>query len=204
MVRLYYGGLTMAAVARKTTVTRRRRTHYSRAQVLLRNRFRLLWEQHVYWTRIVITGIAFDSPDLDASLTRLLRNVPDFATTLSRFYRPSEVETFSALFRDHLVIAAELVQAAKAGDNEAVEDLTRRWYANGDDIVQQMNRMNPFWRPSELKPMWDRHLDLTINEATQILTGMYTESVATFDEIEKEALMMADIFWKGIIRQFRI
>ena len=36
---------------------------------MLRNRLRLLWEQHVYWARMVITGIAFNSPDLDASVT---------------------------------------------------------------------------------------------------------------------------------------
>lgn len=187
-----------------TVTRRRRRVQYNRAQVLLRNRFRFLWEQHVYWTRMVITGIAFDSPDLDASLNRLLRNVPDFEMTLSRFYSRAEVDTFDALLRDHLVVAADLVRAAKAGDTAAVEDLRSRWYENADQIVEHMHRMNPFWRPQDMRPMWREHLDLTLNEAVQILGGQYAESVATFDTIERQALQMADAFWRGIIRQFRI
>lgn len=153
---------------------------------------------------MVITGIAFDSPDLDASVARLLRNVPDFEALLNEFYNRMDVQTFGELLRDHLVIAAELVQAAKAGDDQAVSDLTTRWYENADQIVEQMNRMNRFWTPEEMRPLWHRHLDLTINEAVQILGGEYAESVTTFDEIEREALLMADAFWRGIVRQFRI
>lgn len=186
------------------TIVRGRRVRHSRARIMLRNRLRLLWEQHVYWTRMVITGIAFNSPDLDASVTRLLRNVPDFEATLDQFYSRSEVETFGALLRDHLVIAADLVQAAKMGDNEAVAELTDRWYANADEIVQHMRTMNPFWRPDEMRPMWREHLDLTLNEAVEILSGEYTDSVATFDRIEQQALQMADSFWRGIVRQFRL
>lgn len=173
-------------------------------RMMIRNRFRLLWEQHVYWTRMVILGIAFDSPDLAATTERLLRNVPDFEATLSHFYSMRDVEAFGRLLRDHLVIAAELVTAAKAGDNEAVADATTRWYANADEIVEQMNRMNPFWIPEEQRPMWQRHLALTIDEAVFTLTGDYVRSISTFDAIEELALMMADSFSEGIIRQFGI
>lgn len=187
-----------------TVVRRRRRVRYTRAQVLLRNRLRSLWAQHVYWTRMVITGIAFNSPDLDASITRLLRNVPDFEATLNGFYGRTEVEAFGALLRDHLVLAAELVQVAKDGDDQAVADLTDRWYANAEAIVQRMFAMNPFWLPRDMGPMWRQHLDLTLSEARQVLAGEYTPSVATFDEIENQAMQMADSFWRGIIRQFRV
>jgi len=169
---------------------------------MLMNQFRLLWEQHVYWTRMVILGIAFDTPDLEATTERLLRNVPDFEATLSQFYSAEEVETFGRLLRDHLVIAAELVTAAKAGDNAAVAETTERWYANADEIVAQMNRMNPFWTIEEQRSMWQRHLDLTIEEAVATLSGDYARSIATFDAIEEQALMMANSFTRGIIRQF--
>ena len=40
---------------------------------------RLLWEQHVYWTRMLISGIVFGSPDVEQTKARLLRNPADFA-----------------------------------------------------------------------------------------------------------------------------
>jgi hypothetical protein len=186
------------------TVNRKRKVCYSRAQVLLRNQFRLLWEQHVYWTRMVILGIAFASPDLAATTERLLRNVPDFEAVLRRFYRPGEVRMFGVLLKDHLVIAADLVRAAKAGDSEAVAELEKRWYANADEIVQLMHRMNPFWLTRVLRPMWHRHLALTQDEAVETLTGQYAKGISTFDEIEKLAMTMADEFARGIIKQRRV
>lgn len=184
--------------------TRRRRVCISGRELEIRNRFRVLWEQHVYWTRIVILGIAFDSPDLDASLARLLRNVPDFEGVFRRFYGVKVSEEFGKLLREHLVIAAELVQKAKAGDSKGAADAERRWYANANEIVKFLNRINPFWSARSMRSMWHRHLALTKNEAVEVLSGDYAKSIATFDMIEIEALAMADSFSKGLIRQFKI
>lgn len=177
---------------------------YNKAQLALRNRFRLLWEQHVYWTRMTILGIAFDSPDLNATVERLLRNVPDFETTLGRFYTTEETKAFGKLLQDHLLIAAELVNAAKAGDSNAVADIEKRWYASADEIVLLMQQMNPYWPVKIMKPMWYNHLALTENEAVYTLKGQHKKSIDTFDIIEKLAMEMADSFSKGIIKQFKI
>lgn len=174
----------------------------SLAAMKVRDRFRLLWEQHVYWTRLVITGIAFDSPDLEASTARLLRNPTDFAKTFARFYGRETGEEFGRLLRDHLVIAAELVKAAKAGDNKAAAQAEKRWYENADDIVRFLYHVNHYWSLAHMRRMWHEHLAMTKDEAVATLTGKHAESVAIFDRIERQALMMADEFSCGIIRQF--
>ena len=183
---------------------RPKRVSISKAQLVIRNRFRLLWEQHVYWTRMTILAIAFDSPDLDATLQRLLRNVPDFEAALDPFYKTADVNAFGQLLMDHLVIAAELVQAVKAGDSAAAADAEKRWYANAEEIVRLMHKMNPFWSPEVMRPMWLSHLAMTKDEAVFILKGQFTKSVVAFNAIEKQALMVADSFSKGIIQQFSI
>ncbi len=174
------------------------------AALKLRERFRLLWEQHVYWTRLAIIAIAAGAPDLEATTRRLLRNAPDQGRLFGRFYGPEAGATIARLIRDHLVIAGELVNAAKADDEKAAADAERRWYANGAEIVGFLVHLNPWWPGAELQAMWNEHLRLTKAEAVARLKGDFPCDIEVFDRIEREALMMADTFSFGISRQFEL
>ncbi len=46
------------------------------------------------------------------------------------------------------------------------------------------------------------HLALTKTEAVSRLTGDYETNIAIYDEIETQALGMADVMTEGIVRQF--
>lgn len=172
------------------------------AALKLRERFRLLWEQHVYWTRMLIISIAAGLPDLEATTKRLLRNAPDMGRLFGRFYGPDVCAEITRLIRDHLTIAAELVNAAKAGDERATADAERRWYANGEEIVCYLVHINPCWSAECLRAMWFEHLRLTKDEAVHRINGEYPRDIETFDRVEKEALMMANEFAAGISSQF--
>lgn len=50
--------------------------------------------------------------------------------------------------------------------------------------------------------MLHEHLKLTKSEAVDILTGNYAEGIKLYDKIEKQALKMADVMAKGIVKQF--
>lgn len=174
---------------------------FNKKAVHLRDCFRLLWQQHVYWTRMVIMGIVFDLPDLEMTTQRLLRNAPDFGRLLCHFYGKQIAAEFSRLLTDHLVIAAELVKAAKADNSNEAADAERRWYANANDIVRFLNHINPYWSVKRMRAMWYEHLSLTKVEAVTMLNRNYSRSIEIFNQIEKEALMMADNFSNGIINQ---
>jgi hypothetical protein len=175
---------------------------FSQGEVNLTNLMRLLWEQHVYWTRMTILSIAHDLPDLSPTIERLLRNATDFEIAFNPFYGEGIAHQFGNLIKEHLVIAAELVKAAKAGDNQKVADAERRWYANADKIVYFLNQINPNWPVEAMRGLWYKHLALTKSEAVARLSKDYAKDIATFDQIEQEALMMADDFAMGIMRQF--
>jgi hypothetical protein len=174
----------------------------SEEEVRLSNAMRLAWEQHVYWTRMTINSIAFNLPDLDAVTARLLRNATDMGNLLVPFYGNRIAEKFSNLIRDHLVIAAEIVKVAKAGNQKAVADAEGRWYANGAEISKFLSRINPFISEKEFREMFFEHLALTIQEAVLILQKDFKASIAVFDKIEAEALEMADTITVAIVRQF--
>lgn len=174
----------------------------TKAQIILMNIFRTLWEQHDVWTRAVITSIALDLPDTDLVTNRLLRNPSDFADTLRPYYGDKAASKFSDLLKSHLVIAAQLVKASKAGDSEAAEKAERDWYKNADEIAAFLSSINPYWSEESWRAMLHHHLELIKAEATDILTKNYSAGISVYDEIERQTLEMADIMSKGIIKQF--
>lgn len=173
-------------------------------QLQLSDTFRRLWTEHVVWTRFFIVSTAFDLPDLEFVTQRLLQNPVDFARVLEPFYGKQIAARFEQLLTDHLLIAAQLVNAAKAGDANEVEIQRRRWYANAEDIARFLGAINPFWSVCVWRELLFDHLRMTEDEAVQILTGLYAQSIKEFDAIQAEALKMADVMTCGIVQQFHI
>ncbi|MET0016376.1 LysM peptidoglycan-binding domain-containing protein [Oscillibacter sp.] len=174
----------------------------SKSEQTLSNLMRLLWEQHVYWTRLFLVSTAFGLPDTEPVTNRLLRNPKDFEAALMPIYGENIAAAFAKLFTSHLTIAAELVSAAKAGDSTAAADAEKRWYANANEITAFLNSINPYWSVQEWQKMLYDHLAMTKAEAVAILTQKYQDSIDIFENIEQEALMMADTMTRGLVRQF--
>ncbi|HHU43077.1 MAG TPA: acetylglutamate kinase [Clostridiales bacterium] len=176
----------------------------SRAQLEVSNTMRRLWMEHVLWTRFFIVSSAFNLPDLQFVTERLLRNPHDFANELRSLYGQQIAMRFDNLFTSHLTIAAELVNAAKEGDSTEVEKQRELWYQNARDIAKFLGSINPFWSERTWREMLFEHLKMTEDEAVQILTDKYQESIKQYDSIQAQALSMADLMTYGLIRQFQI
>lgn len=170
-------------------------------QIYLENQLRKLWEQHVYWTRFFIISTAANLGDLQPVTNRLLRNPKDFAQLLTPLYGVKTAGQFQELFTMHLLIAAELVNAAKNQQPEKAMEARSKWYKNAEDIAEFLAATNPCWNKAEWKHMLFKHLEMTEKEATLRLQGHYAEDIVVFDAIEEEALKMADYMSCGIIKQ---
>jgi hypothetical protein len=174
-------------------------------QMLLSNTIRRLWIEHVLWTRFFIISTAFDLPDLPFVTERLLQNPVDFAQVLRKFYGEQTAAQFQQLLTDHLLIAAALVNALKAGDAAQIEEQRNLWYANAEDIAYFLAGINScFWNALVWKELLFEHLALTEQEAVLVLSGQYEESIRIYDRIQAEALEMADLMTCGIIKQFNV
>lgn len=171
-------------------------------QIDIINTFRKLWEQHIMWTRSFIISTAADLADLEIVTARLLRNPTDFAIVLRNYYGIEKSKRFETLFREHLLIAASLVNNAKAGNTEAVLADRKKWYNNADEIALFLSEINPFWSMRKFRSLFYDHLKMTEDEAIYRLNNRYSSDVMIYDSIETEALLMADFMSYGIINQF--
>jgi hypothetical protein len=173
------------------------------SEAAFHDQMRKLWEDHVTWTRLAIVTFADGSAGFDATAARLLRNQQDIGDAIKPFYGDAAGDRLAALLRDHITIAVELLQAAKAGDDANVADASARWYANADDIADFLSAANPrFWPRDVMRSAMKTHLDQTLAEAQHELSGDYAASVQDYESIHAHILAMADLLSDGIVRSF--
>lgn len=176
------------------------------ARLALHDAMRKLWEDHITWTRQFIVSAATapgDLPDIGPTTDRLLANQAHIGAALGSFYGDAAGDAVTALLRDHILTAARLVAAAKAGDAAEVAAASEAWYANAHDIAVALNELNPrHWPLAHLDAMMTEHLDLTLEEAVARLEGRYADDIAAYERVHASILEMADMLSDGIVAQF--
>jgi hypothetical protein len=172
-------------------------------QLAFHDGMRKLWEDHVTWTRLAIISLTTGSPDTEATVGRLLRNQVDIGNAVKPFYGKAAGAQLTKLLRDHILIAADLIAAAKAGDSAKLADEQARWQANARELATFLNRANPHsWKLGAMNAMLKEHLRLTTNEAVARLKQNWAADVTAYDQIHVQALHMADMLSSGIVKQF--
>jgi hypothetical protein len=173
------------------------------SQLRFHDQMRKLWEDHVTWTRLAIVTFADGSDGFSATAGRLLQNQADLGDAIKPYYGTAAGDRLTALLRDHILIAVDVLTAARNGDNQAFESANAKWYANGDDVADLISSLNSrAWPRDEMRAMMKTHLDQTLTEAAAELGGDYAGSVASYEDIHQHMLDMADMLSSGIISAF--
>lgn len=171
--------------------------------VTFRSAMGKLWEDHITWTRLFIISDLTDAPDLPVTTQRLLQNQVDIGDAIRPFYGDAAGDQLTALLRDHILIAADVVAAARAGDSTRLNDQMARWQANADQIGDFLGNANPAnWPAAEMKAMMRHHLDLTTAEVVARLNQDWRGDIGAYDKVHLHILILADVLTNGIVAQF--
>ncbi len=163
---------------------------------------RKLWSDHVIWTREYIVAAVAGTPDADAAATRLLTNQEDIGGAVAGFYGKAAGDRLTELLKEHILIAVDLVAAAKTGDQAAFATHDARWTANIEKIAAFLAGANPHWPEADVLDLLALHLKLTKDEAVARISGDWAADVAAFDDIFTEIMVLADTLHDGIVAQF--
>ena len=170
--------------------------------VKLRTGMNKLWEDHITWTRNVICCLVDGLQGSDHALRRLMQNQNDIGNAIQPFYGEDAGKKLTALLHDHISISADVVNAAKMGDNNRLAEANKKWTANADEISTFLTKANPNWKLDEMKHMMHEHLQLTTDEAVARIKKDYAADVMAYDKVHNEILAMSDMLSEGIIMQF--
>jgi hypothetical protein len=168
----------------------------------LREGMRKLWSDHVIWTREYIVAAIGGSPDANAAATRLLKNQDDIGGAVAGFYGKDAGDKLTGLLKQHIMIAVDLIAAAKANDQLKYNATDQQWKKNGEEIADFLSRANPNWPKATLAGMMATHLATTTKEVVARLNKKWDEDTAAFDEVYTHILHMSDALSDGIIKQF--
>jgi len=175
---------------------------YTQSAVDLRMAMRKLWEDHITYTRNYIISALAGLDDTGKVAERLLKNQDDIGGAMKPIYGEEAGKKVAALLRDHILIAADIVKAAKGGDNEGVTNGQKKWHENADDIAAFLSGANPNWPKQGLVDMLYKHLDYTTAEVVSRLKKDWVADIEAYDRGHDHMLMFADALTEGIVKQF--
>lgn len=168
----------------------------------LRMAERRLWIDHVSWTRSYITSALASLEDKDSVAERLLKNQDDIGNSIKPYYGEEAGNKLANLLREHIQIAAQVVDAAKNGNKSDLEKYNKLWHDNADQIATFLSSANPNYSNQVLKDMLYKHLDFITEQVTARLNKDWKSDIDAYDKGEDHMIMFADILVDGIIKQF--
>lgn len=168
----------------------------------LRTTLRRLWADHVIWTRNYLISSIGQLEDLADVTERLLKNQADIGAAVGMYYGKDAGNKLADLLKEHILLAAKVVDAAKAHDKEALAKANEAWYKNAQDMAKFLSMANPQWTYDMLIKMFDEHLKLTTDEAVARIQKQWKNDIAAFDAVFNEILAMSDELTTGIVQQF--
>jgi hypothetical protein len=175
----------------------------STAAVSLKLALRRLWSDHVIWTREYVVAAVAGTPDASAAAARLLKNQEDIGNSVVPLYGEDAGRALTDVLKRHILIAVDLVAAAKAGDSAKFAENDRKWTENAEEIAGVLSGANSQnWSRADVTDLLMQHLNLTKAEVVARLSGDWEADVAAFDQIFTEILTVGDVLADGIVKQF--
>lgn len=168
----------------------------------LKAALRRLWADHVIWTRQYVVAAVGNAPDAGAAAGRLLKNQEDIGGAVVPFYGPAAASALTDLLKQHILIAVDLIEAAKSGDTETFAVLDAKWDHNAEEIADLLSGANPNWPRKDVVDLLGLHLMLTKQQVVARLEERWDADVEAFDQIFTEILTVADVLADGIVKQF--
>ncbi len=107
----------------------------SQSAITFRLGLRELWQYQVTWTRSYIVSVLSNLDDVAVVEDKLIKNQEKIGDAIKPYYGGIAGNWLAGKLREHIVIAVEIVRAAKVGDIEALKIAQEKGRENADAIA---------------------------------------------------------------------
>jgi hypothetical protein len=139
--------------------------------------------------------------DGDAAAVGLLTTMEATGEALEPYFGEESAHELTSLLRRHVLIAVELLSAARSGQIEKFKKEDERWIASANEIAEFLNSLNQAWPREVLEQHLQLLLQLTKDEAVARIAGNSRADLRTYDAIHGEAMVIADLLEEGLAKK---
>lgn len=175
---------------------------FTKAEVKLKSDLQRLWIEHAWWTRSFIVSGVGGLEDEKQVTNRFLQNQEDIGNLMKPYYGEEAGNKLTDLLKEHVLIAGEIIKAAKVKDKAKVDELNKEWYRNADDIIVLLTTANRNWSKKEMTDMFYAHLKITTKAVEDRFKKDYESEIKTADVNKEHLIHMGNFLAEGIIKQF--
>ncbi len=175
----------------------------TKSAITFRLSLRELWQYQVTWTRSYIVSVLSSLEDVAVVEDKLIKNQEKIGAAIKPYYGGIAGNRLAVLLREHIVIAVEIVRAAKADDTEALKTAQEIGRDNADAIANLLSRANnPRWDKQFVKDKFYAHLEYVTKQVDYRLKTDWGSEIKAYDDGLEHVLLLADILAEGIVEQF--
>jgi hypothetical protein len=138
--------------------------------------------------------------DGDAAAVNLLTTMEATGEAFEPYFGEYAANELTSLLRRHVLIAVELLSAARSGQIERFKKEDERWIASASQIAEFLSSLNQAWPREVLEQHFQRLLQLTKDEAVARVAGNSRVDLRTYDAIHDEAMVIADLMEEGLAK----
>ena len=136
--------------------------------------------------------------DGDAAAVGLLTTMEATGEALEPYFGEDSANELVSLLRRHVLIAVELLSAARSGHIERFKAEDERWIASANEIAEFLGSVNPYWSREVLEQHLQLLLQLTKDQAVARIAGNSRVDLRTYDAIHEQAMVIADLMEAGL------
>ena len=163
---------------------------------------RTVWSDQVVRGREYVAAAFAGDRSARVALDRLERTQEAIGQTIKPYYGETAGNGLTTALKLQLGLTSELIQAVKTGNLEQKEKLERRLHENSNAIARFLAGLNPHWSPTELESMFNRTVELSVDEIVARKDGRSDGDERDLDSSLSQARRLADVISDGIVRQF--
>lgn len=158
-----------------------------------------LWDDHGYWTRMVVMAKVskLTTEETSGYVERLLQNQDQIAYYFVPRFGRDAAESVSKLLREHIALAAQLVDAL-AGSGGNADEIKTSWFNNAEQIGSALyDLQNKFGgsAPGLSKSQWisemKMHLELLTTLVGAYVGGKFQDALIATDPYMKHIRHLA-------------
>lgn len=161
-----------------------------------------IFTDQIIWTRMFIVDLLNNSPSIDYTIDRLLKNQDAIGNYMKIYFGDTAGDSLTSILKEHVMISIDLLKAIRGGNITEAKTFEEQLVANVENISTFLSTINPYYSVEELIDMFNTHIILIKYQFIARMNGDYNGDIIYFDMGLHHILAISDYLAAGIFERF--